>query len=241
MKRLLWLYVILATVAYTKVTISLLPFSQTSTPAGWPRIWTPTYWWKPGGRWDTTCPPTAPCTGTPWTLRESNFPDWYSSSQTTTTRSGACRCCMKSRWRVWGISTERRPRCGVVGVWSAPSTRWFTRPSGRGLTGTINVKPAYKQVWFGIEGLKCCFFAVDAGEMWTGISDCCLTNIVFHWNKRKRENRDLCYLHAKCLKIDYLSIWPLSIIKQWLNSKVGFCRFAVFYEELHCICLIFVF
>lgn len=142
-----------------QVTISLLPLSQTSTPAGWPRIWMLTCWWKPGGRWDMICPPTAPCTGTPWTLRESNFPDWYSSSPTTTTRSGACRCCMKSRWCVWGTWTERRPRSGAVGVWSAPSTPSFTRPSGRRSTGTINVKPAFKQVWFGIEGLKlCCFF-----------------------------------------------------------------------------------
>lgn len=129
---------------YIKATVSSLPFPQTSTTAGWLRSWMPTCWWKAGGRWDTGCPPTALCPGTPWTLRESNFPDRFSSSPTTTTRSGVCRWCLRSRWRVWGIWTEKRPRCGAVGVWSAPSTPWFTRPSGRRWTGTFNVKQTFK-------------------------------------------------------------------------------------------------
>lgn len=126
-----------------------LLFTQTSTQAGWLRLWMPTCWWRAGRHKVTSCPPTAPCPDTPWTSRGCSSPDRSTSSPTTTTQSGACHGSMRTRWPAWGIWTGRKPSSGVLGGWSAPSTPWFTRPSGRWWTGTSVVERERKNIGTG--------------------------------------------------------------------------------------------
>lgn len=138
----------------TKLNPSLA-FTQISTRVGWLRFWMLTCWWRPGRDKLMSCPPTALCPNTSWTSRGSSFLDQSGSSPITTTQSGACHGPMRTRWPAWGISTGRRPKCGVVEGWSAPLTPWFTRPSDRWLTGTLAVKWERNMNIRGIIGLGC--------------------------------------------------------------------------------------